>query len=70
MSQDNNLYLDGYRYGVMFTDNSVADWWNGSTQRQRAEEFLSGQNHTYPGDAWGTKLVRRVPDGDWVEVLR
>jgi hypothetical protein len=32
---------EGYQYGVRFSDGGVASHWNGSTQRQRAEEYLA-----------------------------
>lgn len=41
MEQTNYWAPDGYRYGVMFDDGAVADLWNGSTQRERAEEYLA-----------------------------
>lgn len=31
---------DGYRYGVMYADGSVAARWSGRTQRARAQENL------------------------------
>lgn len=39
MSQTNYWAPDGYRYGVMFEDGSIADLWNGTTQRERAEQY-------------------------------
>jgi hypothetical protein len=40
MEQTNYWAPDGYRYGVMFDDGSVADLWNGESQRERAEQYL------------------------------
>lgn len=57
-----NTYApDGYRYGAMFTDGSVAHWWNGRTQRARVEEFIERNPYCL--------LVRRgESDETWVEV--
>lgn len=41
MEQTNYWAPDGYRYGVMFDDGSIADLWNGRTQRERAEQYLA-----------------------------
>lgn len=39
--QSNYFAEDGYRYGVMFNDGSVAEYWNGKTQRYHAEAYLA-----------------------------
>lgn len=39
--QTNYFAEDGYRYGVMFGDGSVAEYWNGKTQRYHAEAYLA-----------------------------
>jgi len=56
--QPANFYApDGYRYGVRFRDGSVADWWNGRTQLQRAREAR---------DRW----VRRALTGQFARLYR
>lgn len=53
--------LDGYQYGAMFEDGSVARRWNGRTQRRKVEEYIHEQcPHCL--------LVRRRPGGEWEEV--
>ena len=64
----NYLAPDGYRYGVMFNDGSVAARWNGKTQRRRAAEYAKNcaadfhpDNITLarwkPGDEWYTRVL-------------
>jgi hypothetical protein len=63
----NNRYApDGYRYGVMFDDGSVAHRWNGATQRERAESYLAQMLELFPGD--NITLARARPDGTWKRV--
>ncbi len=55
-----NLYDDeGWRYGIRFSDGSVSNTWNGSTQRQRATEFLAYCRERWPRDAPKLSLVRK-----------
>lgn len=66
--QANYLAPDGYRYGVMFSDGSVADYWNGVTQRDRASEYLERTTRMYAGDR--ITLARwQPPRGPWTRVL-
>lgn len=65
---------DGYRYGVMFHDGSVADWWNGRTQRERAEEharrWLEQARESAKGRAFidTYTVVRHRPGQPWTSV--
>lgn len=63
---------DGYRYGVMFNDGSVADYWNGRTQRERAEtyrdEVLDEQRKWLAGTGRNPDnitLARQAPGRTW-----
>lgn len=47
------------QYGVKFRDGSVRAPWNGSTQRERAEEELQRLQEAYPIDAPHFQLVWR-----------
>ena len=64
-----NFYAsDGYRYGVMFGDGSVGEWYNGESQRQRAEEearaIVDEQLAKY-GRHDHISVARRLPGGPW-----
>lgn len=62
-----NYYApDGWRYGVMFGDGSVASYWNGRTQREHASEFAEDTARTYAPDR--ITLARRRPPGPWERV--
>ena len=70
MSQDDekatpaNYYApDGYRYGVMFNDGSVGEWFNGRTQREQAEREAAQCNQMFPRD--NITVARRRPGGPW-----
>jgi hypothetical protein len=58
---------DGFRYGVMFSDGSVREHWNGRTQRGHAEAYARMMRANYPGDH--ITLARRPPGGRWVRVV-
>lgn len=64
----NTFAPDGYRYGVMFSDGSVAQRWCGDTQRQRAEayrdEVLADQR------AWLAKFSRSRREPDHITLAR
>jgi hypothetical protein len=59
----NTTAPDGYQYGVMFSDGSVAMRWTGSTQRARAQEYADKAAEAYPDYEIG--LVRRKPGKNW-----
>lgn len=74
---DNQLAPDGYRYGVMFNDGSVAERWNGRTQRERAQEYAAAvvaRQIAYIAERqldWqhdNITLARRLPNGRWERV--
>lgn len=65
---ENYVAPDGYRYGVMFGDGSVAHYWNGRTQRERAEEFLVDVSTRWPRDATRYALVRCRPGEPWTRI--
>lgn len=59
---------EGWHYGVMFRDGSVACSWNGSTQRQRAQEYLDrliGEDARYSHELC---LVRHQAGQPWEAV--
>lgn len=72
-----NYYApDGYRYGVMFSDGSVAAYWNGRTQRERAEEYrdtvLADQRERLAGTERkpdNVTLARRALGQSWTRVI-
>lgn len=73
---DSRFDADGYQYGVRFHDGSVKSTWNGRTQRQRAEEFIT-ESYAW---VWSVRpagnfidrfvLVRRRPEEPWEVVSR
>lgn len=67
----NELAPDGYRYGVMFGDGSVAERWNGRTQRDRAAAYAEGVVAEHL-EQWGradrVTLARRRPGQPWERV--
>ena len=67
----NYLAPDGYRYGVMFQDGSVADRWNGRTQRERcaayAREVVADQEARV-GRHDHITVARRRPHETWERV--
>ena len=69
----NYLAPDGYRYGVMFTDGSVAEYWNGRTQRERAEEYaakvVADQTAWSGGRHDHITLARQRPGEPWTRVI-
>lgn len=71
----NHVAPDGYRYGVMFNDGSVVDYWNGRTQRQQAEEHAakwSAEAREWANGQWlidPHRVVRRMPGGPWEVVI-
>lgn len=62
----NEVAPDGYRYGVMFSDCSVTQRWNGRTQREWAERYAAACQELYPNDT--ITLARRLPGGNWERV--
>lgn len=60
------LAPDGYQYGVMFSDGSVWDRWNGRTQRERAAATAAILRDQYPPD--NITLARRLPGQSWERV--
>lgn len=58
---------DGYRYGVMFSDGSVGDHWNGFTQRAQAARIATNYAALYSRD--NITLARRKKNGEWERVV-
>mgnify|MGYP001792634224 CR=1 FL=1 len=54
--------MEGWQYGVMFMDGSVARRWNGNTQERLAREYVAECQHQYLND--NIRLVRRWV-GSW-----
>lgn len=57
---------DGYRYGVMFSDGSIRQAWNGRTQRLHAEIVAERLAVEYPGD--DITVARCLPGQSWVRL--
>jgi hypothetical protein len=63
-----NYYApDGYRYGVMFSDGSVAERWSGRTQREQAQHKANQSAAIFPHS--NITLARRLPGEPWTRVL-
>jgi hypothetical protein len=63
----NYLAPDGYRYGVMFSDGSVSERWNGRTQREQAQRDADDAAREYAPDR--ITLARRKPGEPWERVI-
>lgn len=63
----NYLAPDGYRYGVMYSDGSVGEWFNGRTQRARAAAMAAEDAVRYAPD--NITLARKRPGGRWERVV-
>jgi len=57
---------DGYHYGVRFSDGSVAAYWNGYSQRERALDYRDMLRAEYPRDTF--TLVRHRRGEPWEAV--
>ena len=68
----NYLAPDGYRYGVMFNDGSVAERWTGRTQRERAEDYarrVVAAQMDWCGRHDHITLARHLPGEPWERVI-
>lgn len=63
----NYLAPDGYRYGVMYNDGSVGEWFNGRTQRERAAALAAADAVEFAPD--NITLARKRPGGRWERVV-
>jgi uncharacterized protein YodC (DUF2158 family) len=67
VSQPSNYYApDGFRYGMRFRDGSVAEWWNGRTQRARAFEAAN----RYTAEALDSPFAKHYRSGEYLVVRR